>query len=285
MTNRLRRSFLYTPADDESMMRNAVRLDDADAVIFDLEDAIPTDALDEARESIAVVLEETDNRATETCTRINGLQTNHWQTDLRASIAAGVDTVVLPMIEQPRQVDMAVEAAAEVGDDSPEFLVTIETPRGLFNAAEIAERGGEYESVTALSYGLGDYTRAIGATGKPAEMERFLRQTIVSAASLGGLDPITTVYQDIDDDGGLREHASAARRLGYIGQKAIHPTQLSTLNDMYTPTQDEYEEAVQFVDAFDSADRDSLVVDGVFLDTAIVEQYRTVIDRHEEVAR
>jgi citrate lyase subunit beta/citryl-CoA lyase len=283
MTKRLRRSFLYTPADDTDMMRKAAGAN-ADAVIFELEDAIPTDAIPEARETVAAVLADTDFGERELCTRINGLQTNHWKDDLRASIDAGADTVLLPMIERPNQLSTVVGVARDAGGDVPEFVATIETPRGLFNADDIAERGGELGPVTALSYGFGDYTNAIGATGKPASMEAFVRQTVVSAAALGGLDPLATVYQDFTDTAGLRDHAAAARELGYIGQKAIHPAQLETLNEMYTPTLEEVNRARRFVDAFDDAERDSLVVDGVFLDTAIVEQYRTVLRRHEEVA-
>ncbi|GGL66257.1 HpcH/HpaI aldolase/citrate lyase family protein [Halocalculus aciditolerans] len=283
MTNRLRRSFLYTPADDAGMMRKAAE-SNADAIIFDLEDAIPTDAIPAARDNLAAVLDATDFGEREVCARINGLQTDDWEGDLRAATDAGVDTIILPMIERPEQLTAAVEGVREASDNVPEFIPTIETPRGLFNADEIAERGREFDRVTGLSYGFGDYTNAIGATGKPASMEAFVRQTVVSAAALGGLDPLATVYQDFNDTEGLREHAAAARELGYIGQKAIHPAQLETLNEMYTPTQDEVDRARRFVDAFDGADRDSIVVDGVFLDTAIVEQYRTVLRRHEEVA-
>lgn len=285
MTKRLRRSFLYTPADDTDMMRKAAGTN-ADAVIFDLEDAIPTDAIPEARENVATVLAdaETDFGEREVCTRINGLQTDHWEGDLRASIDAGADAVILPMIERPGQLTTVVETARDAGGQVPEFVATIETPRGLFSADDIAERGGELDPVTALSYGFGDYTNAIGATGKPASMEAFVRQTVVSAAALGGLDPLATVYQDFTDTEGLRDHAAAARELGYIGQKAIHPAQLETLNEMYTPTQEEVDRARRFIDAFDGAERDSIVVDGVFLDTPIAEQYRTVLRRHEEVA-
>jgi citrate lyase subunit beta/citryl-CoA lyase len=291
-TDRLRRSFLYTPADDREMMAKAAE-SPADAVIFDLEDAVPDDAVADSRENVAATLRETDFGRTEVCVRINGLQTERWETDLEASVSPGVDTVILPMVESPAHLDCAVEAANEAaeagsGDHAagiPEFVATIETPKGLFAVDDIAAAGGESAAVTGLSYGFGDYTRAIGATGRPDRIRDFLSETVVSAAALGGLDPIATVYQDFADTEGLREQAAACREIGYIGQKAIHPAQLDTLNDMYTPTTEEVEEARRLVDAFDAAERDSLVVDGVFLDTAIVEQYRTVLDRHAEVAR
>jgi citrate lyase subunit beta/citryl-CoA lyase len=290
MTDRLRRSFLYTPADDREMMAKAAD-SAADAVIFDLEDAVPDDAVADSRENVAALLGDTDFGRTEVCVRINGFQTERWEADLEAAVTAGVDTVVLPMIEKPSHLDAAVEVTSEADADEsgsgeiPEFIATIETPTGLFAVDDIAATGGELEAVTGLSYGFGDYTRVIGATGRPDRIRDLLSETVVSAAALGGLDPIATVYQDFSDTAGLREEAAACREIGYVGQKAIHPAQLDVINDMYTPTTEEVEKARRLVDAFDADERDSLVVDGVFLDTAIVEQYRTVLDRHAEVAR
>lgn len=282
VTNRLRRSFLYTPADDPEMMTKAFSTA-ADAVIFDLEDAIPTDALPEARANLATVLDDVSEHPTEQCVRINSLQTPHWDTDIKAAVAAGVDTIVLPMVERPEQTKQAVEVAANADGELPEFIVTVETPRGLFAADELAAHGSDIDAVTGLSYGIGDYARAVGATGAPAQLHEYVSNVVVSAAAVGGLDPISTVYQNFADDDGLREQAMQARNAGYIGHKAIHPDQLAIINDMYTPTSEEVDEATRFVDAFDAADRDSLVVDGVFLDTAIVEQYRTLLSRYEEV--
>ncbi|WP_396611330.1 HpcH/HpaI aldolase/citrate lyase family protein [Haloferax sp. S1W] len=283
MTERLRRSFLYTPADDAEMMEKALGLDAADAVIFDLEDAVPNKSLPDARANLEDVLGERSDRGAERCVRINGLQTTHWKDDIEAAVAAGVDTIVLPMVERPAQTERAVAAVEDASGAVPEFIVTVETPRGLFAADELAAHGGRVDAVTGFSYGIGDYARAVGTTGAPAQLHEYVSNVVVSAAAVGGLDPISTVYQDFTDDDGLRERAAQARESGYIGQKAIHPRQLSEINDMFTPTAEEAEEAARFIDAFDAAERDSIVVDGVFLDTAIVEQYRTILHRYEVV--
>ena len=283
MTERRRRSLMYTPADDPEMMASAASLDAADGVIFDLEDAVPADDVPAARENLEEVLGERDFGDTERCVRINGLQTDQWRDDLDAAVRAGVDTVVLPMVEGPDHLD-AVVSEALPSTNGIEFIPTIETPRGAFAADDIAERGRDLDAVTGLSYGIGDYARALGTTGTPDAIHEHLQQVVVSAAALGGLDPIATVYQDFDDTQGLRAAARSARDVGYVGQKAIHPKQLEVVNDVYSLTETELENARRYVEAFDEADRDSLVVDGVFLDTAIVEQYRTILSRREEVA-
>ncbi|WP_132058775.1 HpcH/HpaI aldolase/citrate lyase family protein [Halorussus amylolyticus] len=282
MTDRLRRSFLYTPADDPEMMAKAADTD-ADAVIFDLEDAVPDDAVPGARENVGDVLADASFGGTETCVRINGYRTDMWLDDLLGSVEAGIDTVILPMLETPSELETFVSVARQADGTTPEFVATVETPRGLSAIEDIADRGAAFSEVTALSFGFGDYTNAIGATGRPARVREHANLQVVGAAASAGLAPLATVYQDFRDTEGLREAAERAREIGYVGQKAIHPAQIEVLNDVYTPTDEEVEQARRFVETFAESPKDSIVVDGVFLDTAIVEQYETVLARHEEI--
>lgn len=258
---------------------------DADAVIFDLEDAIPEGAVPESRERIANVTEDTDFGTTEVCVRINGSHTNHWLADLRSATAAdGVHTVIVPMVESSDQLRTVTNVARTADGRTPELLVIAETPRGVAAAHDIARCATKLDPVTGFSYGFGDYTKAIGATGRPDSVRDRLEHTTVEAAAIGGLDPLASVYQDFRDGDGLRACAERARAIGFVGMKAIHPAQIETLNGVFTPTREDVERARTFVETFDEDERDSLVVDGVFLDTAIVDQYRTVLDRHEEVS-
>lgn len=282
MTKRLRRSFLYTPADDPEMMAKAAETD-ADAVIFDLEDAIPDDAVPDARGNVADVTSDASFGDAERCVRINGYRTDRWLDDLLAAVESDVDTVVLPMIETAAELETFVAVARQADGATPEFVPTVETPRGLAAVEAVAERGGEFPEVTGLSFGFGDYTRAIGATGRPERVREHVSLRVVGAAATAGLDPLATVYQDFRDADGLRNAAERARGVGYVGQKAIHPAQIDVLNDVYTPTGEEVERARRFVERFEESPRDSLVVDGVFLDTAIVEQYETVLARYEDI--
>lgn len=284
MTERLRRSFLYTPADDRSMMEKSATLP-TDAVVFDLEDAIPDAAVPEARDRIASVVEDVDFGSTEVCVRINGYRSRLWLHDLLAAVEADVDLVLLPMIESVQQLETMVTVAEQAADTDalPEFAMIVETPRGLFEAHTIADRARSLPQVTGLSFGFGDYTRTVGATGRPDRIREFISHMAVGAASIGGLEPIATVYQDFSDSEGLRRAAERAREIGYVGQKAIHPAQLEVINDVYTPTEEEVEQARHFVETFEESSRNSIVVDGVFLDTAIVDQYRTILDRDEAI--
>lgn len=282
MTDRLRRSFLYTPADDAEMMEKAAGTD-ADAVIFDLEDAVPDEAVPESRENVAEVAANASFGDTERCVRINGYRTDMWLDDLLTAVEHDVETVILPMIETPAELETFVAVARQADGTTPEFVATVETPRGLSRVEDIADRGGEFPEVTGLSFGFGDYTNAIGATGRPERVREHVSLRTVGAAATAGLDPLGTVYQDFRDAEGHREAAERAREIGYVGKMAIHPAQIEVLNDVFTPTDEEVERARRFVEAFEDSPKDSLVVDGVFLDTAIVEQYETVLARHEEI--
>ena len=267
------------------MMENAAD-SDADGVIFDLEDAIPSNAVAESRTRIAEVTQDVDFGSMEVCVRINGLQTDSWLADIDAATTAhGVHTVAVPMIETPAQLETVVAVTRTLDGRTPEILATIETPHGLDAAANIASHAANLEPVTGLSYGFGDYTKAIGAVGRPESIRESLSLRTIEAASLGGLSPIESVYQDYRDTDGLRKYAERASDVGYVGMKAIHPDQIPVLNDVFTPTTSEIDRAKRFVESFDDTDRDSLVVDGVFLDTAIVDQYRTMLARYEGVSQ
>ena len=287
MTQRLRRSFLFTPADNTDMM---VKTGDsnADAVIFDLEDAIPEDAVGDARGNIQTVLDENASQfeQKEVCVRINGVTTDDWLGDIQASVDAGVDTLMVPMVETPGELHTITNVLEQLTtpEECPEAIVNIETPQGLFAMNELAETAKELDPFTGFSYGIGDYTNATGGAGSSDSVREFLSHFTVAAAAVGDLDPIFTVYQDYTNSERLRELAEFARELGYIGQPAIHPTQIDVINDVFTPSEDEVQQARELVTAFDESEKDSISEQGVFLDTAIVDQYRTVIERYEAVS-
>lgn len=268
---------LYTPANDPAMMESALD-SGADAVIFDLEDAVPADELANARAQVADLDGCGDSR-TERCARINGLETDVWVEDVLA-VAPVVDALVVPKVESAEALATISTVIDRVADEPPEVVPTLETPSGVLNAERIATRAAEIDCVTALSLGLEDYVRSLGTTTRATAVREFVGVTVSSAAAVGGLQPLYTVYPDFDDDEGLRDTARWARDVGFDGMKAVHPKQVPAINEAFTPTQAAVEEARTFVEEFDSADRDSLSVDGTFLDDAIVDQYRDLLARH-----
>lgn len=280
-----RRSALYTPADDQEMMRktfNSV----ADGVVFDLEDAVPDDAKADARMNLQTIVQsadvnsDSDDDTMEVATRINGLETDHWETDLSAAVEAGVDAVCIPMVEHPDEVQRVHTTLTELSDDPPGIRIGIESPAGLFGGTEIA-RTGQTTGAVSLSFGVADYCRELGTPGISDRIRASLEFLTSSYAALGDLEAFASVYLDLDDETGLRHAAERAREVGFVGMMAIHPKQLPVINEVFTPSEEEVEQARQLVIAFDESDRDSLVVDGVFLDTATADRYRDIVERYE----
>lgn len=278
-TARPRRSALFTPADDVEMLRKAVGTD-ADAFIFDLEDAVHPSRREAARENLRAFLPDLDVDR-EVAVRVNGRGTDDFPDDLKTAVEAGADAVALPMVESGRDVREAWAALSTLADDPPPLRVTVETPTGMHAGSEIAAACRE-TGVESLAFGFADYCKAIGSPGTPDRVRKRLELLTVEYASMAGVDPVASVHLDIGDEDGLRRVAERARATGFVGMTAIHPAQVGVINEAFTPPDDEVAQARRLVEAFDASERDSLEVEGVFLDTATVDRYRRLLERAPE---
>jgi citrate lyase subunit beta/citryl-CoA lyase len=277
----LRRSALFTPADDPGMMRTATE-SPADALIFDLEDAVPADHLPEARENIRRVLTDIGDDV-EAGVRINAVDTDLWLDDVRAAVAAGIDAVLIPKVESPAELSEVTDALAASTDAPPVVRFAIETPTGLLNASTIGARAASLPLVAGISFGLADYCRALGAPGPTESIRDRLAFRIGSVAAAHSLGAFASTHLDVDDEAGLRRVAASSRDMGFDGMSAIHPAQLPVINDVFTPDADAVRRARQLMEAYEAADSDSIRVDGEFLDEATVAHHRTLIERYEAV--
>jgi citrate lyase subunit beta/citryl-CoA lyase len=283
LVERLRRSFLYTPGDSPGMVVKAADAG-ADAVTVDLEDAVRPEDKPQAREHLRSVRETADFGETELAVRVNGFRTDHWAADLDAAVDAGVDTVTLPMVETPRAVEETVAALEELTDDPPELVLLLESPAGVFAGREVAEAAARFPEVTGLSFGVGDYARATGGEPTSARVREFLSHRVVGFAALGRLQPISSVYPDPTDLDALREIATRAAEVGFVGQSVIHPRQVPVVNEVFTPDPETVATARAHVEAYDASDRGAFVHEGTFLDEALVERYRRLVARADAIA-
>lgn len=278
-----RRSALYTPADDERLLEKAVDTP-ADAFIFDLEDAVPGDARDVARENLRTVVPSLDTDR-EVAVRVNGPRTDPFAADVTAAVDAGADALVVPMVETAGDVGTAATALPDRSSgpdgDPPPLRVTIETPTGIHNGDAIAAACREAD-VSSLSFGFADYCKALGTVGTPDAVRQRLELKAAEIAAMAEVAPFASVHLDVDDEDGLRRAAERARDLGFAGMTAIHPDQLPVINEVFTPDDAAVAEARRLVEAFDAAERDSLRVEGVFLDRATVDRYRRLLERAGE---
>ena len=255
-TVRPRRSVLYLPADNARVLEKARSLD-ADALIFDLEDAVAPQNKANAREAMRSALAAGGYGNRERIVRINtmaGAEAEATGTeDLLAAVAAGADAVLVPKIETAAEVGRVVEAldAMDALENIGLWLM-IETPRAILEIAAIAA-AATVTTGTVLVIGTNDLARETGAS---LENDRLALvpwiQSTVIAARAHGHSVLDGVYNDIADTAGLEAECRQGRSLGLDGKTLIHPSQIRPANTAFGPTADEIDRARAIVAAFEA---------------------------------
>jgi citrate lyase subunit beta/citryl-CoA lyase len=258
------RSYLFVPATDEHRVDKALA-STAHAVVVDLEDAVAEDRKGEARTLIAKRLRMPRPRGAQ-LVRINGIDTPHARADLQAVAELALDGIVVPKAEpQPLQT---------LAPSGPPIVALIETAIGLRRAFETASR----PRVTRLMLGNVDLAAQLGATPGPDGLELLhARSTLVVdaiAAGIGG--PIDGPCTAIGDEEALRGETTAAKALGFAAKACIHPNQLATVHDVFTPTDDELAWARRVVAAAEGS-RGAVAVDGQMVDAPVVARARRLL--------
>jgi citrate lyase subunit beta/citryl-CoA lyase len=263
-------TLLYAPADRPERVAKALA-SDADVVIIDLEDAVAPDHKEEARASLAALLEGSPERLV--LVRVNALASPWVGADLEAlrGLPAHVG-VRIPKVVSPAEVER-VAAAAEGRALHP----LIETAAGVEAAYDIARA---HPLVASLGLGEADLSSDLGVSGDSGLA--FARSRIVNAARAAGLPaPEMSVYANVRDDDGLARSCAVGRELGFLGRAAIHPRQLPVIVAAFTPTAAELAHARLVVDSVRDAHEVGagtvVLADGTFMDQAMVQRARRTI--------
>ncbi len=280
---RLRRTMLITPGNRIERIAKAAMLP-ADCIVMDIEDGVgPADKL-AARKAIAEALRTLDFGHRERLVRINAVGTAEHAADLAALDLAHIDALFVPKVESADQLRALARSLEAAEARTPrqariEIVATIETPRGLLRALEIADATPR---TTALFFGSGDYTAATGS----AVTERALavpRALIVAAAAAAGIEAIDAAeFSDVKNASAAHADALIARELGFAGKLVFHPNQLAPVNAVFTPTAAEVAHATRIVEAYRNAVRDgrgTAVVDGTFIAVDIMLMAERVLAR------
>jgi citrate lyase subunit beta/citryl-CoA lyase len=273
---RLRRSRLYIPGNQPKLMISG-GLYGADGIILDLEDSVPPAEKDAARLLVRNALVALDWGTSERMVRVN--QGAVGEEDLAAIAAHNPHTVLLPKIEEASEVGRAAEILRGfVGEDVAFLMPILESPGGIHRAFAIAAAD---PSVVALTLGLEDLSAELAAPRTAEGWESFLaRQTTVYAARAAGVQPIASVFSDIEDEVGLATYVQRERGLGFDGIGCIHPRQIPVVHREMTPSEAEAERAVRVVRAAREAEEKGLgavAVGSKMVDPPVVQQaFRTV---------
>jgi len=258
----MNRSYLFAPGHNEKLLTRVFDAG-ADAVMLDLEDAVPEQAKDAARAMVASAL--ADRSA---WVRINAVGTRWSEADLEAvgELAFGIR---IPKTESVDEVEWVKRRAP-----GKPLICAIESARGVLAAQEIAAVPG----VRHLAMGGVDLQRDLNSSNGNVQT-LYIRSHLVLASRAAGISPpIDSVYPRLDDEGGLTDQAQFARSLGFFGKSAIHPSQLAAIHETFTPSAPDIQWAQEVLAAFDGAGGEAVrLPTGEFIDLPVAERARHLL--------
>ena len=279
------RSKLFVPGSRPELFAKALA-GDADAVSFDLEDAVVEARKAEARTAVAdfIAGAAVAQAAKLIIVRTNAPDSPHFTADLAAIVRPGVTLINLPKLESPQALLAAVAAieGAEHANNVVQpigLLVNIETPRALADAARIA---AAHPRVAGLQLGLGDLFEPHGIDRADPRNVHAAMFAVRMAAAQAGVFALDGAFATLDDDAGYREEARMARQLGFIGKSCVHPRQVALANAAFAPSAAELAMARRIVEAAQMADassRGAFVVDGRMIDAPFLKRAQALLAR------
>ena len=272
------RSLLYIPGSRERALEKARSLP-ADAIIFDLEDAVLPEEKGTARSLLADWLARTDYGPRLRILRINGLDTPWGRADAAAFAGPAVDAILIPKVASAAD----VQAVAAVVPHLPLWAM-METAAGVLNAAAIAA----HPRLQGMVMGTNDLARELGSRARPDRLPLLpaLGQCLLAARSQGCVI-VDGVYNAFRDEAGLRSECEQGRDMGFDGKTLVHPDQLAIANAVFAPSDEELSVARRQIEAFDlarAAGQGVAVVDGKIVENLHIVTARALIARAGAIA-
>ena len=275
------RSVLYMPGSNPRALEKAKSLP-ADAVVFDLEDAVGPDNKVAAREQARAAAQERGYGRRDVVIRTNGMDTPWGHDDLAAAVKAGPDAVLVPKISSGEEVALISQAMTEAGTGDTKLWVMMETPLAMLDARTIAAAsalpGSRLACFVMGTNDLAKDTRARLTPGRGA-MVAWLSMC-VAAARAYGLSILDGVYNDFADDDGLRAECRHGLELGMDGKTLIHPRQIAICNEVFSPSAEEVDWAREIVAEFDRPENAAvnvMSIDGKMVERLHADMARRVI--------
>ena len=279
MSTRPYRSVLYIPGSKERAL-DKVRGLPADAIIFDLEDAVAPDAKVEARATLKAELDKGGYGNRAKIVRINGFDTAWGKDDVAAFVGADIDAILMPKVDNAAQLDELAALIPKV-----DLWAMMETPLGMLNAAEIAA----HPRLKGFVMGTNDLAKELNTRFRADRLPMMggLHLCIL-AARAHGVVIIDGVYNAFKDDDGLKAECDQGRDMGMDGKTLIHPAQLDIANTAFAPSEDEIDLAQRQIAAFEDAEASGqgvAVVDGKIVENLHVVTAKGILAKADAIAK
>jgi citrate lyase subunit beta / citryl-CoA lyase len=261
-----RRSCLSVPGSSEKMMGKAPNLG-ADMVFLDLEDAVAPLEKEAARDKVVKAINDLDWGDTVLCVRVNAWDTKWTYRDVIHVVensSERLDEIMLPKVQSAADVqalDMLLTQIEETTGRTSTVGIEpqIETARGLINVEEICAASPRLETIVfgpadfAASTEMPVLTGGVQISEYPGDHFHYVFSKILMAGRANGLQVIDGPYLKIRELDALREYSMRPRILGYDGKWALHPDQVAVINEVFTPTQEQFDHAIDLLDAYEKA--------------------------------
>lgn len=268
-------TWLYTPASSAEKLQKSL-LRGADAVIFDLEDAVHPDQKPAARQALREFLSDgVPVESSRVYVRVNALDSAWGRADLEALTGLdAVEGIRVPKVESAAQ----LSEVRRILGAGPQIQALVESPAGTHALSEICFS----DHAAAVSLGESDLRAELNLDGDVV-LDQLRGQLVLLLAAAGKAAPTASVYPRIKDLEGLRDDCARLRRMGFYGRTVLHPLQLEVVAEAFTPTAQEQEWAHRVVEA-DQASAEKgegavMLDDGQFVDRPFVVKARTILRR------
>ena len=274
----LLRSLQFVPGNRPDMLEKA-RTFNADVLIADLEDSVPPAEKIAARQLVHQMAPDLSGCGQKVMVRVNSLDTGLTASELEAVVGPHLYSVSLGKVQSPWHVEecdrllSALEASLGMKVGQVRIIPWIESAMAVLRAMEIA---GASPRVVALAFGAEDYTNDMGIrrTDEGGELQ-VPRALVAMAAKAMGIAALDTPYVRFRDAEGLRREATASVELGYVGKFSIHPAQLDIINEVFSPKEEDVEDARRVVQAWEKAQaegRGAVEMEGKMVDVPVVKR-------------
>lgn len=283
-TYRPRRSVLYMPAANERALEKAKDIQ-ADALIFDLEDAVAPDSKEVAREQACAAAASSEYGNRELTIRCNGLDTPWGRDDVLAAAAAGPAAVVIPKVDGSSYLDEISELLNQGGaPSSTQIWAMVETPIGILHVEEIAR----HERMSVMVLGTNDMAKELRAsiTADRQALLPYLAMCLLSARA-AGVAILDGVHNDIKDESGFKDVCVQGAEMGFDGKTLIHPNQVAPTNEIFSPSLDELDFYRRIIEEFEAAEKEGrgvLTVDGKMIENLHVDEARRALAVADAIA-
>lgn len=266
MTSLAPRSYLFVPGNRPDRYAKALAAG-ADAVIVDLEDAVPPKDKSSARTALAAWL----SPEHPVHIRVNGAESQWFREDLPLCKSPGVVGVLLPKTENVED----IRAVAEHSGATTPILPLIETARGFWNAHALAQT----PKVQRFAFGSIDFQVDLGIQGEEEELLYFRSQLVLVSRMANLEPPVDGVTTAIDDAERIRRDTLRARRLGFGAKLCIHPRQVGVVNECFEPTAEEESWARRIMEAAEAVHGAAVSVDGKMVDRPVIARAEAILSR------